>query len=189
MIVSMQNEWLFISMPKTGTHSMYELLKSSFGGTQLEGPYHRTEVPSECIDFFKFTTVRHPFSRTVSIWNSLTRVEPYRSIYLPALGSNEFSVFVDHLINDRLNSIPTGKGKALLTSQTSWLSGISCDRYLRIERIDDEFKDLPFTKKIEFKIPHLLRREHESWEDLCKGDVGLKLYDFLREDFVKFGYD
>lgn len=189
MIMSMQNKWLFVSVPKTGTHTMYELLKSSFGGIQLEGPYHRTEMPQECSEFFTFTTVRHPFSRTVSIWNSLTRVEPYRSLYLPVLGSDDFSVFVDCLIDGRLNLLPTGKGKALLTSQTSWLNGISCDRHLQIEKIDDEFSSLPFTNKINFKIPHLLHREHERWEDLCKGNVGVKLYDFLREDFKNFGYD
>jgi len=187
MIVSEKYKYVFMSTPKTGTHSMYRLLIDRFDGHQLDGAYHRRDIPDEYREYFIFTTVRNPYDRTVSIWHALTERENYRDIYVPIIGSDKFSDFVDWLVNTNEDNRPRGKGGILIPTQSNYLKSVYIDKFLQIENIEEQFQSLPFVEH-SVAVPKLLSRRHLGWSDLKSSKVNIKLTAFLEEDFANFNY-
>lgn len=189
MIISEKHKYVFVSTPKTGTHSLFDYLKTDWDGVQAEGLYHRKDIPAEAAGYHVFTTVRHPFARTVSIWNSVTRVDPYRDIYVPLVGGEDFATFADWLMDFDPDDLQTEKGRALLDIQSDWLKGIAVDHVLHIERVDEDFAALPFVPEdFPVAVPKLLARSHPCWTTLVHGTLKTRLTDWLAQDFQQFGY-
>jgi hypothetical protein len=193
MIVSKINKFVFVSTPKTGTHSMFKLLPELFETFTVEGAYHETNVPDEYKDFFIFTTVRNPFERMVSIWNALINLEEYRVRYLPIVGGESFSDFVHWITKQTKESRPKGRGAAVLTTQSEWLEGIRVDQYLKLENIDKEIQTLPFysnAKEQPFeRVPKVLARKHVVWNDLKNDELRSLIVNWANKDFENFNYD
>ncbi|MCP4178859.1 MAG: sulfotransferase family protein [bacterium] len=188
MIINKNLKYVFISTPKAGTHTLFNVLQKYFGGEQLDGPYHRKNIPESCKSYFKFSTVRNPYERAVSTWHALTRLEPYRDIYLPLIGSETFEGFITWLVNHfNSNLIKSGKGVVLLEPQSDWLKNINLDVVLKIENISNEFSQLPFVDK-KISIPKLLARKHESWDFLKNKTIEQMIYSWAKKDFENFAY-
>lgn len=98
MIVSHLHRYLFVAMPKTGTHSVRQALREHLGPDDIEqvGLFVNKRFPFDeiaqighghlsvrqvrpflgdavCDDYFKFTFVRNPFDRFVSYCAFMTR--------------------------------------------------------------------------------------------------------------------
>ncbi len=98
MIVSHLHRYLFVAMPKTGTHSVRQALREHLGPADIEqvGLFVNKRFPFDeiarighghlsvrqvrpflgdavCDDYFKFTFVRNPFDRFVSYCAFMTR--------------------------------------------------------------------------------------------------------------------
>jgi len=99
MLVNHDLRYVYVSVPKAGTHTMFYVLSRFYGGLwhnrktgQYEPPkrdkhplwierygsgpicvpHHPHEIPPECRDYFKFSVVRDPYTRAVSAWRSTT---------------------------------------------------------------------------------------------------------------------
>lgn len=70
MIISNKHKVVFVAIPKTGTRSVYNSLRNVFAG-ELYKEHHKV-IPKEYRDFFKFTIVRNPYDRIVSVWWATT---------------------------------------------------------------------------------------------------------------------
>lgn len=187
MIISEKNKYVFVSNPKTGTHSFYKLLKNEFDGVQLEGRYHENAVPDQYKDFFTFTTCRHPFSRVVSAFHVLTRDDGYKDLFLPKVGAPDFLSFVKWLVTLDNEKELIGRGMAVLTLQTTWLRPVRLDHMIRIEDANTDFAKLPFVKT-PTEVPVLLARKHETWDEIkCKKSEAL-LLKWLAKDFELLPY-
>jgi hypothetical protein len=190
MIISKKHKFVFISTPKTGTHTMYKILPDEYEGVQKEGPYHQTEVSEEFSDYFIFTTVRNPFERMVSIWHALIERDNYRNIFLPLVGGVEFIDFVKWITKLEPDERPKGKGGVLLHPQSYWLKGVSLDKFIKIENVDEEFSMLPFyIQSTEHKeIPKVLARKHKKWKDVKCNESRELIVRWAKEDFEIFNY-
>ena len=187
MIVSEEHRYVFVSVPKAGTHTMYATLTDGFGGRQLDGPYHQKDVPAEYLDFFCFASVRHPFQRAVSIWNSLTQRPNYSPKYLPLIGGDSFLEFARWIAKINPANRPTGKGGVLLLSQAEWLEDVRLDRYLHLETINSDFAKLPFVSD-DIVLAKLLARDHQQWDELKCSESHELLRKRYANDFQRFGY-
>lgn len=187
MITSIKNEYVFISVPKTGTHTMYDVLVKQFDGIQAEGPYHQTQIPEKFSDFFAFSTVRHPFTRMVSIWHALTQRPAYQDIFIPKIGGKSFLQFCKWYSEITPENRPTGKGGVLLLSQSEWLAGVKIDRFLKIECINKDFSELPFVHQV-IELPKMLSREYAGWHEVSCTESKRLLTERLARDFEILDY-
>lgn len=188
MIVSNRRKYVFVSTPKTGTHSMYELL-NAFEGSRY-GNYHEKVMPSYAKNYFKFTTIRNPYDRLVSAWNSLLfTTDEYRDLYIPLIGDDRFESFVEWACENK-RKIPhmDVRGMIVLCTQTDYLKGIEIHKHLKIENINEEFNKLHFVdKKVE--VPRLLHRKYKSWDELKNKNIIEKANEYLKDDFENFDYE
>lgn len=145
MIVFEQKKIVFVSNPKTGTHTMYKLLQEC-GGVR-HGRYHETEfrfTPS-----FVFTTIREPLTRTVSVWNSLLFHEQKPRKQLLEKGmveSDTFPAFVDWLCDQDPGRLYGGDWlSGMITNQTRWLAQYEfpINHYINIEKVQEHLQQVP----------------------------------------------
>jgi len=189
MIISSNHKYVYISTPKAGTHSLYDLLVKHFDGKKIDGPYHNREIPSYCLDsnYKIFTTVRNPLSRTLSIWNSLTQRENYKYIYLKLIGSDKFLDFVKWITTVEPSKINTGKGRILLHRQSVYLRNLPIDYFIKIEHLNIDFPRLGIGQLDSY--PHMLSRSYTSW-DMLKCETSSRiLREWLLPDYDFLGYD
>ena len=194
MILSRKNKYVFISTPKTGTHSFYKLLQDEFDGERLKGNYHRTEMPDNADEYLVFSTVRNPYDRLVAIWNSVLHAKNernnYRDEWLATLRKDDFLTFAKFAAKYR-NDIEYRPVRSpyLLMPQCRWYNkmpeGVTP---LHLENISVEFHSLPFVNK-EVEIPHMLKRDHASWDEIKTDEITSFVNEWAGEDFEKFGYE
>ncbi len=73
MIIDHKHRWVYLGVPRTGSRMLHSFFKSVDNG---DGQYsfldqHTMAVPAECENYFIFGTVRHPYSRVISMWRLL----------------------------------------------------------------------------------------------------------------------
>lgn len=194
MILSRKHKYVFISTPKTGSHTFFKLLEEEFGGERQWPEFHRTEMPTNTTGYTVFSTVRNPYERLVALWNSLLHNpndrHGYRDAWMSAIRKDDFLTFcafaakhhknIEHLAQVRL--------PRLMTPQHRWYGRMPADVIpLHIENVKKEFHRLPFVKK-EVIIPHELKRDHAGWDDLKTEEIIELANVWAGEDFEKFGY-
>jgi hypothetical protein len=188
LIISETLKYVFVSNPKTGTHSFYKLLKDEFEGVQQEGRYHENQIPEEFVDYFTFSTCRHPFARAVSAFHVLTRDDGYKDLFLPRVGGEDFLSFCRWLTKLDNQKELVGRGFAVLTLQSAWLKPVRIDQFVRIENANEDFAALPFVQNT-VEVPTLLARKHESWAELRCDESEALLREWLAPDFEFLPYD
>jgi hypothetical protein len=197
MIVSKKHEYVYISVMKSGTHSMYHTLQQDYAGLHHprdfnplnKGPYHSNIVPKQFSKFYRFTVVRNPYSRAISAWNVCVNVDPYATCYSGILKDKSFLEFAKWL-NDFKDP---GRAGYVVEPMHKWLkpSG-KFDKILHLENINDEFKELPFydPSNTELVIPDLLSRTDKSdWKKHYTQEIADLIYEWAKKDFELYGYD
>jgi len=194
MILSREHKFVFISTPKTGSHTFFKLLVEEYDGKRLEGAFHRTEMPPNIDGYTVFSTVRNPYERLVALWNSLLFAKPdphaYRDTWLSVIRKDDFLTFCKFAAKhkDHIETMPEVRTPTLMMPQHRWYRRLPDNVLpLHLENIDAEFKALPFVND-DVIIPHELKREHATWDDL-KSDEIIELANiWAGEDFEKFNY-
>ena len=154
MILSRKHKYVFISTPKTGSHTFFKLLEEEFDGTRQWPEFHRTEMPPNTSGYTVFSTVRNPYSRLVALWNSLLHNpndrHGYRDAWLSAIRKDDFLTFCafaakHHKNIEHMNEVRLPR---LMTPQHRWYGKMPEDLIpLHIENIKKEFHRFPFVKK------------------------------------------
>lgn len=199
MILSRKHKYVFISTPKTGSHTFFDLLQKEFDGERIIPEYHRTKLPENVDNYTFFSTVRNPYDRLVALWSAVfsmgskDRVPPsiYRSKYLEVLGTDNFLNFCKYVAKHK-DDIEKQAGlqlPILLIPQHRWYNQRLPKNVipLHLENIKEEFHKLPFVN-IEVKIPHKLKGDHPSWDDLKNDEIIYYANEWAGNDFEKFNY-
>ena len=195
MILSRKHKYVFISTPKTGSHTFFKLLTEQFDGERLQGPFHRTEMPGNTEGYTVFSTIRNPYDRFVALWNSLLFAKPdpyaYRDTWLSVIRKDDLLTFSRFAAKnkDRIEMMADVRMPTLMMPQHRWYRRLPPNVIsLKLENIDEAFHALPFvTKRV--TLPHELKREHASWDDLKTDEIIANVNEWAGEDFEKFGYE
>jgi len=185
MWINHDKRFVFVDVPKCGTHTMRELLRRVPGRTTETGLRPVNEIPPGCQDWFTFTTVRHPYSRAVSLWRSTI---------------NDFYQFQDLAGGEDFPSYARWLGllearNPLLTPMHKWLDGIRRDVTLHLETLEADLDLLPWWTG--GPIPTLNASTHKPAPDQCKvpwyehitPDLVPHLNAWCGPDLEMFGYD
>lgn len=195
MILSHDHKFVFISTPKTGSHTFFTLLTNDyFHGERLGPLYHRRDMPEDVDGYTVFSTCRNPYERAVALWHSVLHIEKedrYRKTWLSVLDDDSFLSFCRYLAQRRMD-IETIRGGPRLpmiaVPQWRWYQGMPGDTIpLHLENFEEEFNALPFITE-HHQIPHVLKREHASFDELKTPEITDCINHWAEHDFKRFGY-
>jgi hypothetical protein len=205
MIISALHKFIFVAIPKTGTHSVRQALREHMGPQDLEQvglfvqrkfpipelaqlghghlslqqvqPYFR---PGELDSMFKFAFVRNPFDRFVSYCSFMTRD---RDVF----SQNPQAVMRHYVDNPPLEHI-------LFQPQNSFVAGadgkLLTDYVGRVERMQESYDEIAARIGIPTaelaKVNATKRQDYRQYYDQPLIDGVAKLY---ARDLDCFGYE
>jgi hypothetical protein len=195
MIVSEKHKFIFIDIPKAGTHSVENILLPLYDAERIGIRRSDADIPPwyRRLGYYVFGVVRNPFSRTLSAWWHLCFREPYYKDWRPIIGSCEIIDFVKWLAKDNIPYVP---GNVVLTPQCVYedVAG-GFDAAIHLENIDKEIQALPFWKGPNH-IPRLLsdgtpsnNSRYGDWKLRMTDEIAGVILDIYGEDFDRYGYD
>lgn len=202
MIISHKHNFVFISTPKTGTHSMYKFLKENYAPVELNNTknFHEWVVPHKAKNYFAFSTVRNPYERLVALWYSILIAgkeekgkipKEYRMSYMRHLGDDSFETFAKFCAEKRetVEQHTMLRLPMLLIPQWRWYEEFlpKDTAHLKLENLEEDFASLPFAVE-KPTMPHELKRNHASWDDLKTPELTELVNHWAEKDFSKFGY-
>ena len=194
MMVCAKQKIVFVAIPKTATRSIYRFLANEYDG-KIQGD-HKTIIPSDYKDFFKFAVVREPYDRLCSAyWHSCWRPDRDRYQFEKRMKErglpNTFESFLE-IIQD-----PNTRGRHA-TTQTSYLANNTFDMLLRFETLSEDFNKLPFLEHpVELDVvnstyskPFKSRKVRPANNDKLLTPRAIELINKVyRNDFEKLGYE
>lgn len=143
MIYSKQLKYVFVAIPKTGTRSTYKILKEKYGAIEYIDHWHI--VPEEMEDFYKFTIVRNPYDRFVSLWWSTTQRPAFNGAggqFGKLAGGNDIKSMISWMIKSKKDNKINREhifGHQLLLPQSVWLNETNFDVILDTETLNRDF--------------------------------------------------
>jgi hypothetical protein len=135
MFFSKSKQIIFVAIPKTGTRSVRELFKSSLDGGMIRG--HIRNVPKQYQSFYKFTTIRDPYTRTVSAYVSTM----FKPRYRKRLGINNSNYISFNKYLDLIKKYPLEK-YIWSRSQIGYLSKTKFDKIIKMENLSNELLNI-----------------------------------------------
>lgn len=153
MRINKEFKFIFISTPKAGTHTIYDILDKYYSKGLLQAGFHNNQILNGYGSYKRWTVVRNPFTRAVSIWWSacrLAHLDQYK-FRKRSGGQYNFSKFVKWLselpYKDRVKD-------PLMLNQTEWLHPAQPIEAFHLENLENELIQLPFWKE-GIEISHL----------------------------------
>lgn len=205
MIVSALHKFIFVAIPKTGTHSIRQALRKHMGPNDLEQvglfvqkkfpipelaqlqhghlslqqirPYMR---PEEWQSFFKFAFVRNPFDRFISYCAFMTRADGHferepQKVMRHFIANPPWA----HILFQPQHSFIAGEDGQLLTDQVG-----------RVEEIQQSYDEIAGRIGIPTatldRVNSSKRRDYREYYDPALIDGVAKLY---ARDLNLFGYE
>ena len=202
MRINTEHEFVFVSTPKAGTHTIYEMLNKHYARGLREYGFHANQIPEEYKHYFRWTVCRNPYTRAVSLWWSGCRLHsPDRYGFRRGCGTvSDFGVFIEWLSRTPQKQ---RNREPLMKSQTEWMKIAQPIKALHLETLQEEITNLPFWKpgiqlsKLNTTTQKIKDQEKEEgrkiecphWKELCENKrVQEAVIRWAGEDFEKFGY-
>ena len=187
-MVSDKHKYDYISIAKTGTRSIYEILRTKYGG-KIAGD-HRRDVQNKYKKYFIFTTIRNPYDRTCSAYQQcFAKKDQYG--YRKQLKIHQKEITLVNFLKAVKNK--WGNCYRVTTfPQTYWTEANKIDMFLRTENIEEDFLKLPFVEDIgKFPQKNMRKDKHDpvpSSEEILTVESIAMINDFYAKDFEKLGF-
>jgi len=188
---------------KTGTNSMYELLRQHYSGEKVGVKFHCRDTKFIQPEWYVFKTARNPFTRAVSIWSSTCfrdggKDDRYGFRYMcksNGFNPDDFAQFMTcavKVLSGELSQ-PNKFHRGLLVTQTEWLRrmNITFDAVVHTETMCRDFNQLPFVKKPIAKkyFPKSNQSQKQDYRKYYTRKVFELVQQWGAEDFKQRGYD
>lgn len=204
----------FIHIPKTAGSSFQQWSKDNFENIIVGPPGHRHSKASVLQHYFgdlgfKFTFVRNPFSRLVSMFyfigqRAQERVEKRRSGRKTKKSTNEyddikiveqynlgFEKYIHSLNEKNYKKQPYEAGDrwySRKTPMTEWID-IDIDLIIKIENLDKDFYKLQKFLGCYYSIPYVNRSNHKNYKEHYNKTTKQIVENMFKKDLEKFGYE
>jgi len=201
MIIMNRHRMVFVGTPKAACNAMYVWLERNLGG--LRESFHRRDVPEEAQDYWRWTVVRNPYSRAVSMWWTVTgqggaKEYPATESLRREEGDTSLPAFLRWVLRRAEGGyVAEGLPDGWLGPQAFWLQPAEpLDVFLRLERLEMEMAMVFMrfgTWQNSPTIPPIERlnetqMQYGPWENHMTGEVVELVDAWAAEDFERFGY-
>lgn len=177
-------KFVFTHIPKTAGRSIEEFFNCGGGGHKSLSEVEKELGPNEFKNYFKWTIVRNPFERFVSMFF-------FREFCDDCPTSKEnwsFEQWINFLLE-------TSTQDSLVISQSNWIKikgKIECDFIAKFENLKFDFKYV--LNKLQyndsFSLPHLNKTFHEHYSRYYKNQNLVRVIkQKCKEDFKNFNYN
>jgi hypothetical protein len=202
MWVNSQKEYVFVSTPKSGTNTMYDILKAQGGrkygqppGVEPKSTLHRNVLDPSWNDYYKFTVVRNPFSRAVAAWWHLivkkdeggAKRRGFQISMNKAMGGDSFQHFTAFLLFR--HDVPDRA--IMFDSQHEWHNNIQFDKVLKLEDLQTGLNDIPLLDgaSVANKQKNSFVKERKKpWKDYYTAADVENVVKGWNDDFTQFDY-
>lgn len=182
MIISHTDEVIFITTPKSGSHSGFKLMEKYFGVAINFN--HNREIPSKYRNYFSFTFVRNPYERFCALYHACVINDS--KAFVPAKAKKSILNYADWMYHMTLHH--TYPREDLCAAQHYWHRKSRINKYIQIENAEEELKEL-FPDMQYLKIPHELKREHPTWKDVRTDELTYLVSEWAGKDFELYEYE
>lgn len=178
MLISHRQKWIYICTPKTGSHSVTDWFNRWDRGSEVinSEDYHETRTPPGCAEYYRWTTVRNPYSRAVSLWKYHQDRENHPRY--------TFGRFCEILDSDGLLATLGFSAQ----SQCDFLVGQALDCVVRLEELKSGLSKLPFDKPPLESLRWINTTEHAAWESYYTPEIAGRVRNWAKHDFELFEY-
>ena len=202
MRVSVPHRFVYLSTPKAGTHTICKLLEEFFPKGLMENGLHNVNIPSCYARYSRWTVVRNPYSRAVSLWWSACRLCP-EDIYGFRKGCGAAEDFRKFILWLASTPMADRFQEPLMLSQAEWLRPVEPVLAIHLEQLEEGLASLPFWRdgimipKLNTTTEKILaqsRKEQRTilrprWQDYCRSQqIQDAVMEWAGEDFERFGY-
>ena len=182
MIVSHEFKTVFITTPKSGSHTGFKLMEKYLQG-KARRFNHIIPGKDDYPGYFRFTFVRNPYERFCSLYHACV-VNDNKS-WVPKKARKNILNYAKWYAN--LTKNKSWIRKDLTASQSEWHKYSTIHKYIQIENAQKEIDELFFPTKI--IIPHELKRKHSTWEEVRTEELTKLINYWAGQDFSLYGYE
>ena len=199
MIIMHRHQMVFIGTPKAACNSMYAWLERNLDG--LRESFHRRDVPPEAAKYWRFTVVRNPYSRAVSMWWTVTgqggaKEYPATESLRREEGDTSLPAFMRWVLGRAEGGYAAeGLPDGWIGPQAAWLAPAEpLHFFLRLKYLE---KDLEMVIKMlgwYGDVPPIerlneTRSQYGDWQQYMTAEVVELVDAWAGEDFERFGYE
>lgn len=171
---------MFISTPKSGSHTGFRLMEDYFKADKTSFNHNKV-VPTMCKNYFKFSFVRDPYERFCALYHACVIND--RKPFIPKKVQTIVQ-YAKWMANIKLNnSYPRID---LCAPQYVWHLKTNVDKFIKIEEAEKVFNEL--YPELNIKMPHELKRKHLIWEDVKNKELQLYVDIWAQIDSILYGY-
>jgi hypothetical protein len=198
-MVSDEYKTIFVSIPRTGGHTVSSLFGVVAAGNQeLKGKRHLItqgyidQIPTKWKNYFTFTIVRNPFDKLVSIWSKantgylakLDIEKDFKEIY------TIFNRWIQNLTVEDIDK------NIQLKPQVDWLLSkkekrcwYDFDKVVRYENFEKELIEVMNTVGIKNKeIPQINNTKRKNYQEYYSQESIHKVLRLYKDDFAVLAY-
>ena len=179
MFICSEKEFVYVAFTKSGSSSMYSLLKSNFSGQRLNRSWRK--IPEEYKNYTSFCVVRNPYSRLVSWWWSICKADGDRYGHKKELQDRGLSLSLEDFLT--LWREKKGAFQAPIVETVNRM-----DHVLKLENIEHDFNALPFVTKY-IAIPKVNVKNKIHWTDLLTPKAIEMINAGWKRDFELLNYE
>jgi hypothetical protein len=181
VIISNKYKLIFISTPKSGSHTGFKLMQDYFEAENTSFN-HNTVIPNNIRNYHSFTFVRNPYDRFCALYHACV--------------INHFKPFVPK--SAKTSPLTYAKWYAKLTkagryprvdlcaAQWVWHKKSRVKEYIHIEEAQEVFNNKYSEKNI--IMPHELKRNHIIWNEIKTDELIYYVNLWAGKDFQLYGY-
>lgn len=181
MIISHGYKLIFVTTPKSGSHTGFKLMEDNFGASARFN--HNTHIPSVYKNYTSFTFVRNPYERFCSLYHACVINDVKH--FVPDTARESILNYAKWLALSAKKHIYIRKD--LMAPQYVWHRTSTIKHYIQIENPNKFFEW--FCPDIIIDIPHELKRKHLTWNDVKTDDLLHYVNLWAGDDFIKYGYN
>jgi len=180
VIISDTHKLVFITTPKSGSHTGFKLMTDYFNASA--GFNHNLKVPNICKNYRIFTFVRNPYERFCSLYHACVINDEKK--FVPSKAKRSILDYAIWLAKcKRTEMYPRID---LCAPQHIWHRTSSVKEFIQIEKAQEFFNNL--FPELNIKIPHELKREHPTWDNVITDTLKYYVDIWAGRDFYLYGY-